>query len=88
MNQRLKRLEELAPDSPVLSESGNPTFGEKFEHVEMMPSLAKCHTLEEIQDKFSGAEVIVMPKVDGLSTALHYTTQRNAVNQQPYRSIL
>lgn len=66
------RLKLLAPDSPVLDEIGNPTFGMKFTHESKMGSLHKCHTFEEILDKFSRASVALTPKVDGVSLALHY----------------
>lgn len=69
MREELKRL---SPDSPILNEIGNPTFGEKFTHPTIMGSLDKCHTAEEIVAKFSGKTVVLMPKIDGCSMALHY----------------
>jgi len=68
-----EELKKLAPDSPVLSEIGNPTYGEKFQHPSLMGSLDKCHTAEEIEAKFSGKTMVIMPKIDGLSMALHYS---------------
>lgn len=65
-------LRGLDPEHPVLHEIGNPTFGKKHTHVEVMGSLTKCHTPEEVVDKFSGQEVTIMPKVDGVSLTLHY----------------
>ena len=60
-------LEKLCPNSPVLNEIGESTFGEKHKHSVVMGSLAKCHSALEIMQKFSGLEVILMPKIDGLS---------------------
>jgi DNA ligase (NAD+) len=68
----VKELTALDPDSPVLQESGNPTYGEKVTHDEPMVSLEKCHTVQEIIDKFSGQTVAIMPKIDGLSMSLKY----------------
>ena len=68
----VNQLKSLSPDDPVLNEMGNPTFGTKVEHSVMMGSLDKVHTLEEIESKFMGKEVCIMPKVDGLSLALRY----------------
>lgn len=62
-------LESLCPDSPVLNDVGNPTFGEKHEHSVVMGSLSKCHSASEILQKFSGLEIVLMPKIDGLSMA-------------------
>jgi len=67
-----EELKSLAPGSPVLSELGNPTFGEKFTHRIVMGSLDKCHTADEIVGKFHGKGVVLMPKIDGLSMAVHY----------------
>jgi len=67
-----QQLEELDPGNPVLLEIGNPTYGEKFTHESMMCSLKKCHTAQEILDKFYGRVVVMMPKVDGFSLSLHY----------------
>lgn len=66
-------LEKLASDHPVLNEIGNPTFGDKFTHKTLMGSLTKCHTVEEIIQKFAGQNVTYMPKIDGCSLALHYS---------------
>ena len=66
-------LEKLCPDSPVLNDVGNPTFGEKHEHSVKMGSLTKCHSALEIMQKFSGIEVVLMPKIDGLSLATMFS---------------
>lgn len=66
-------LEKLCPDSPVLNDVGNPTFGEKHEHSVVMGSLSKCHSALEIMQKFSGLEVILMPKIDGCSMATMFS---------------
>jgi DNA ligase (NAD+) len=70
---RLKeRLKELSPDSPVLDELGNPSYGKKFTHAVIMGSLDKAHTVDELIERFDGQVVAIMPKIDGLSLALHY----------------
>lgn len=66
-------LEKLCPDSPILNDVGNPTFGEKHEHSVKMGSLSKCHSALEIMQKFSGLEVVLMPKIDGLSLATMFS---------------
>lgn len=66
-------LEKLCPESPVLNEVGNPTFGDKHEHSVVMGSLSKCHSALEIMQKFSGLEIILMPKIDGCSMATMFS---------------
>ena len=68
----LMELRKIDPEHPVLDEIGNPTFGQKHEHLDIMGSLAKCHTAEEVVTKFKGQEVTMMPKVDGCSLSLLY----------------
>jgi len=71
-----EELEKLCPDSPVLNDIGSHVFGEKFTHSQIMGSLAKCHSAKEVMQKFSGLEVILMPKIDGLSLATHFNNKR------------
>jgi len=68
----VEELKEVSPDDPVLNDMGNPTYGEKFAHRRIMGSLDKCHTADEIVAKFNGQRVVLMPKIDGLSMAVHY----------------
>lgn len=67
-----KKLKELDPENSVLQKMGNPTFGDKYEHNTPMLSLDKCHTAEEIYNKFKGKKVIAMPKIDGISISIIY----------------
>ncbi|WP_394827127.1 NAD-dependent DNA ligase LigA [Pendulispora albinea] len=75
----VRRLKELAPDAPVLSEMGpskDPArvLGQEFRHKEPMLSLDKCYEpaeLEEWASSFDG-KVVAMPKFDGIACALHY----------------
>ena len=67
-----KELEQLNPESPVLDDIGESTFGEKYEHTHLMGSLAKCHSAQEVMQRFSGLEVVLMPKIDGCSMATHF----------------
>jgi len=71
-DEMINQLKKLAPDSPVLNEIGNPTFGLKYKHKSKMGSLQKCHTFQEIADKFGDQLVGMSPKVDGISLSLHY----------------
>jgi DNA ligase (NAD+) len=72
----VRRLKELAPDSPVLGQMG-PTraaIGSEFRHAEPMLSLDKCYeaeTLAEWASTFEG-KIVAMPKYDGVACALHY----------------
>lgn len=68
----VEQLRKLSPESPVLLEMGKPTFGRKVEHSQMVTSLAKCKTAEEVFAKFRGREIILMPKIDGVSLSLRY----------------
>lgn len=65
-------LRSLYPESSVLEEIGNLTYGQKEKHSSQMGSLTKCHTVNEVIEKFSGDLVVVMPKIDGCSMALRY----------------
>jgi DNA ligase (NAD+) len=66
-------LKEASPNDPVLNEMGNPTYGDKFTHGRVMGSLDKCHSTDEIVAKFQNKRVVLMPKIDGLSMAVHYS---------------
>lgn len=68
----VKELKLIDPQNNIFQDVGKATYGQKFKHQTVMGSLAKCHTVEEIIKKFQGQEVILMPKVDGASLALHY----------------
>lgn len=68
----ISKMKSVSPNDPVLNEMGNPTFNTQVNHTELMGSLDKVHTIEEINSKFMGREVCIMPKVDGLSLAVRY----------------
>ena len=51
-----KELQALCPNSPVLAEIGNATFGKKVKHSSIVGSLNKAHTAEEMVAKFSGRQ--------------------------------
>lgn len=73
----VRRLQELAPDSPVLQEMGPQApreMGAEFRHKAPMLSLDKCYSDDELAkwaDSFSG-DVAAMPKYDGVACAIHY----------------
>ncbi len=72
----VRRLRELAPDSPVLEAMGpsRAALGTPFRHREAMLSLDKCYSPEELADwtaSFEG-EVVGTPKFDGIACSLHY----------------
>ncbi|WP_394839086.1 NAD-dependent DNA ligase LigA [Pendulispora rubella] len=72
----VRRLKDLAPDSPVLSEMGpsKRVLGEEFRHKEPMLSLDKCYEPAELEQWAASFEgrVVAMPKFDGIACALHY----------------
>ncbi|RYE76348.1 MAG: NAD-dependent DNA ligase LigA, partial [Myxococcales bacterium] len=76
----VRRLQELAPASPVLTElgpSGAPQdrFGSPVKHKRPMLSLDKCYGDDELRDwtaTFTG-DVVVSPKFDGLACSLWYS---------------
>lgn len=62
----------LNPDDAVFSEMGKHVFGRKIEHRVPMLSLPKCRSPQDVVAKFSGAEILFMPKIDGFSLSLTY----------------
>ena len=73
----VRRLQAVAPDSPVLQQMG-PTgtgrLGEGVTHSSPMLSLDKCYNDEDLlswADKFTG-DVVVTPKMDGIAASLRY----------------
>ena len=73
----VRRLQELAPDSPVLQQMG-PTeagrLGQGVTHAAPMLSLDKCYNDEDLLSwagKFAG-DVVVTPKMDGIAASLRY----------------
>ena len=72
----VKRLREACSDSPVLNEIGNTTFGRKVKHSSTVGSIAKCHTAQEVYDKFYHSYLIGMPKIDGCSLTIRYRHHR------------
>ena len=80
----VRRLTELAPQSPVLIElgpSGAPQdrFGSPVKHKRPMLSLDKCYGDDELREwtvTFTG-DVVVSPKFDGLACALWYNDRGN-----------
>ena len=78
----IRRLQELAPASPVLRElgpSGSPEdrYGAPVRHRRPMLSLDKCYGDDELREwtaTFTG-DVVVSPKFDGLACSLWYSEQ-------------
>lgn len=73
------RLEQLAPDSPVLLELGErkERLGEPVQHERPMLSLDKCYGEKELNDwaaKING-DFAVMPKLDGIACSVRYDAQ-------------
>lgn len=76
-DQIFNALQQLNPESEALNDKGQATYGEKYTHKEMMGSLSKAHTDEEVFDKFSDifpskTFLVAMDKIDGMSMSLHY----------------
>jgi len=73
----VRRLQELAPDSPVLESMGPSDlgrFGTPVTHPVPMLSLDKCYSDEDLaawSAKFEG-DVVVTPKMDGIAASLRY----------------
>jgi len=72
----VKQLRALDPSHPVLNDVGRAVYGQKFTHGTVMGSLAKCHDPAEIVEKLGQHSLILMPKIDGCSLALHYEKGR------------
>jgi DNA ligase (NAD+) len=82
-----RRLKELAPDSPALSEMGPAAveatgpIGAPVTHDAPMLSLDKCYTDEDLESwatKFSG-DIVVTPKMDGIAASLKYDARGRLV---------
>ena len=85
-----RRLKELQPDHPALSELVGAGQGEKVQHDAPMLSLDKCYTEEELQNwlverraneskpRFQG-RVVETPKVDGVAASFRYDAQGRLV---------
>ena len=71
-------LKKADPNSAVLNERGQATFGVKIPHKVVMGSLNKAHTAPEVIDYFSkyDSEIVATPKIDGASLSLHYKNGR------------
>lgn len=77
----VRRLTQLAPSAPVLSEMGPSggsddleRFGASVKHKRPMLSLDKCYGDDELRDwakSFTG-EVVVTPKFDGIACSIWY----------------
>lgn len=73
----VRRLQELAPDSPVLSAMGPSDVGRigaAVTHSSPMLSLDKCYADEDLHAwaaKFEG-DVVVTPKMDGIAASLRF----------------
>jgi DNA ligase (NAD+) len=70
------RLQQIAPDSPVLVDLGESaeSLGEPVQHPVPMLSLDKCYGEEDLNDwasKIRG-DFVIMPKLDGIACALRY----------------
>jgi len=62
-------LKKLDPNNTLLNQVGSYSMKDKVKHIYPMLSLDKIHSLEELNkftNKFSGEEIIAMPKIDGL----------------------
>ena len=68
----VKELKQLKPDSSILQDIGQPTWGKKVKHDVIMGSLSKCHSAEEVETLEPAYQKVAMPKIDGLSLSLHY----------------
>ncbi len=70
------RLQQLAPDSPVLQELGErgERLGEPVQHARPMLSLDKCYSAAELEDWAATIEgdFVAMPKFDGIACSLRY----------------
>ncbi len=67
----------LDPDNSVLLEVGAPvSYGKQVEHKEVMGSLSKAHSADEVREwakKFpAGTEYAISPKIDGGALKLKY----------------
>ncbi len=73
----VRRLQAIAPDSPVLQQMGPSAegrLGESVTHASPMLSLDKCYNDEDLLSwaaKFEG-DVVVTPKMDGIAASLRY----------------
>ena len=73
----VRRLQDQAPDSPVLQQMGpsaDGRLGEGVTHTTPMLSLDKCYNDEDLMSwsaKFEG-DVVVTPKMDGIAASIRY----------------
>jgi DNA ligase (NAD+) len=72
----VRRLREVRPDSPVLSELGEPPppLGSEVVHERPMLSLEKCYGDDDLAaflETFDGG-VVISPKFDGVACSLRY----------------
>jgi DNA ligase (NAD+) len=72
-------LKVLSPDSPVLLQVGFvPSYGRKLTHSQLMGSLEKVNTIDELMawmetgKKINASNVTLTPKIDGLAIRLNY----------------
>jgi DNA ligase (NAD+) len=83
----VRRLTELAPGSPVLSEMGPSgqidaeRYGTPVRHKAPMLSLEKCYGDDELREWTEGFEgkVLVSPKFDGIACSLRYDEKGDLV---------
>lgn len=85
-DQLVDRLRELKPDSTILHTPGwgYKQTGSKLRHkYQLVKSLDKCKTYDEIPERFKNKEVMLSPKLDGLTGVFYYKDGRlvNAITR-------
>lgn len=74
-DQLVDRLRELKPESKILSTPGwgYKQTGAKVKHkYQLVKSLDKCRTFEEVPERFTNKEIKLSPKLDGLTGVFYY----------------
>lgn len=74
-DQLVDRLRELKPESKILSTPGwgYKQTGHKVKHkYQLVKSLDKCRTFKELPERFVNKEVMLSPKLDGLTGVFYY----------------
>lgn len=74
-DQLVDRLRELKPESKILSTPGwgYKQTGAKVKHkYQLVKSLDKCRTFTELPERFVNKEVMLSPKLDGLTGVFYY----------------
>lgn len=74
-DQLVDRLRELKPNSAILHTPGwgYKQTGNKLKHkYQIVKSLDKCRTWDEIPDRFKNKDIALSPKLDGLTGVFYY----------------